>query len=230
MRFSALLPREHLDDTSKDVVRGGMAVVATMVALVLGLLIAGAKSYFDVQSNEITQLAADVVLLDRAFAHFGPDAAPLRAMLKGDVVHIADVMWSPSGSNEPPREVQARSAEPLFDATEKLAAKTDEQRTIKAQVLSLMVELGRLRWLMYAQRQSRLPAALLVALIVWLTLVSLSSGLFARTNPTVVGAYFASALSVASAVWLILEMYSPYTGFIRVSDAAVRAALAQLGS
>jgi hypothetical protein len=228
MRLSGLMPREHLDDSSKDVVRGGMAVVATMVALVLGLLVASAKGYFDTQTNEITQLSSDAVLLDRMYAHYGPEAAPLRTALKTNVVQIAQVMWSTSDAA--PQTTRAVNAEPLYDATEKLSATTDEQRTIKAQAIALMIEVGRLRWLMYAQRQTHIPGALLLALIVWLTLVSLSGGLFARPNPTVICAFFASAFSVASAVWLIMEMYMPYSGFIRVSDAPVRAALAAMGS
>jgi hypothetical protein len=228
MRLSQLMQREHLDDNSKDIVRGGMAVVATMVALVLGLLVASAKGYFDTQTNEITQLSSDVLVLDRMFAHYGPQAAPLRVMLKADVEQIAATMWGASEAT--PQTNRAVSVERLYDSTEKLAATTDEQRAIKAQVISLMVEVGRLRWLMYAQRQTHIPGALLLALVVWLVLVSLSSGLFARPNPTVVCAFLASALSVASAIWLIMEMYMPYSGFIRVPDSAVRAALAALGS
>ena len=229
MRLSRLLPEEHLESSSKDIVRGGMAVVATMVALVLGLLVASAKSYFDTQSNEITQLASDVVLLDRMLAHLGPQAVPTRVMLKDDVTRIVDTVWG-SSSEKNPGVPRAVSAEPLYDSLEQVHATTDEERTVKAQALSLMVELGRLRWLMYAQRQTHVPGILLVLLIVWLTLTSMSSGLFARPNATVIASFFAAALSVASAIWLIMEMYTPYTGFLHVPDGAVRAALAQLGS
>ena len=93
-----------------------------------------------------------------------------------------------------------------------------------------MVEIGRLRWLMYAQSATHLPGALIVLLGIWLVLVSITSGLFTKPNPTVIVSFLASALAVASAVWVILELYNPYLGWIRVSEAPLRAALAQLGN
>ncbi len=65
-------------------------------------------------------------------------------------------------------------------------------------------------------------------LVFWLTLLFASFGLFVRPNVTVVVSLFASALAVCGAIFLILEMYQPYSGFILVSDAPLRAALAQL--
>jgi len=227
--LSALIPQQHLDGESKDVVRGGMAVVATMVALVLGLLIASAKGFFDTQTNELTQMSADVVLVDRMLAHYGPGSAPARAILKAQVVKVLSDMWSRSPSQTPVNPGTER-AEPLYDSVEGLAPKTDDQRTAKAQALEVLVEMGRLRWLMYAQRSTHVPNALIGALAIWLVLVSLTSGLFTRPNATVIASFFLSALAVASAMWLILEMYAPYSGWIRVSDAALRAALAQLGT
>ena len=70
---------------------------------------------------------------------------------------------------------------------------------------------------------------LLVVLVLWLTVIFISFGLFAPSNATVVASLFVSALSVSGAIFLILEMYTPYSGVIAVSSAPLRAALAQLG-
>jgi hypothetical protein len=70
---------------------------------------------------------------------------------------------------------------------------------------------------------------LLSVLVLWLTLIFISFGLFAPFNATVVASLFVSALSVSGAVFLILEMYSPYDGLIQISSAPLRAALAHLG-
>jgi hypothetical protein len=54
-------------------------LVATTVALVLGLLVASAKSFYDTQTSEVTQLSTNVLLLDRLMAHYGPEATEARA-------------------------------------------------------------------------------------------------------------------------------------------------------
>src|ERR1017187_8903205 len=81
----SLLPNEHLDSDSKEAVRLGMALVGTTVALVLGLLIASAKGFYDTQNSEVTQLSADVVLLDKVLTHFGPETKEIRAPLRSSV-------------------------------------------------------------------------------------------------------------------------------------------------
>jgi hypothetical protein len=93
----------------------------------------------------------------------------------------------------------------------------------------LAIKLGQTRSLMSAQKTSSISMTLLGVLVFWLTLLFLSFGLFVRPNATVGVSLIASALAVCAAIFLILEMYQPYTGLIHVSDAPLRAALAQLG-
>jgi hypothetical protein len=229
IRLGTALPADHLGSESKDVVRVGMGVVGTMVALVLGLLIASAKGFYDTQNSELTQMSANVVLLDQMLAHYGPDAARDRALLRGAMVATLDQMWAPESSGLVAALPRNAGTQELFDRLEQLDPKTEEQRLLKSQVLSIGVSLAQTRWLIYEQRATPIPLPLLIALIVWLTIVFISSGLFARPNPTVIGSFFAASISVAVALWLIMEMYQPYSGMIQVSSAPVRAALEQLG-
>jgi hypothetical protein len=228
--FGKRMPQQHLDDASKDVVRGGMAVVATMVALVLGLLIASAKGYYDTQSAELTGMSANAVLLDRMLAHYGAGAGPARALLRKEVATLLGDMDAPGEANLSPANPRVANGEPFYDKLQQLAPKDDEHRVLKAQLLGLAMETAHTRWLMYEQQAARIPFPLIVALTGWLTLIFLSTGVFARPNVMVISSFFASAISVAGAIWLIIEMYSPYSGYIRVTDSALRAALAQLGS
>src|SRR5258706_2839022 len=80
------LPQQHLSAESKDIVRLGMGLVGTMAALVLGLLVASAKGSYDAQSSELTQMSANIVLLDRILAHYGPEAKQTRDMLRHETV------------------------------------------------------------------------------------------------------------------------------------------------
>jgi hypothetical protein len=224
----SLLPKEHLDSDSKEAVRLGMALVGTTVALVLGLLIASGKGFYDTQSSEVTQLAADVVLLDKILAHYGPETKEIRALLRSSVARMLDVTWGRDGSDKTHFTPSAAS-EALFDKIQQLSPQNDGQRFIQSQASSTAIKLGQTRSLMVAQETSSVPMPLLAVLVFWLVLLFMSFGVFVRPNVTVVISLFASALAVCAAIFLILEMYQPYRGLIQVPDAPLRAALAQLG-
>jgi predicted membrane protein len=223
------LPNEHLDSDSKEAVRLGMALVGTTVALVLGLLIASGKGFYDTQNSEVTQLAADVLLLDRVLVHFGPETQEIRELLRGSIARIVDVMWAPEGSDQSHSAPFAANEAAVFGKIQQLSPQNDNQRFIQSQALTMAIKIGQTRSLMFAQRTSSVPMPLLAVLLFWLILLFVSFGLFVRPNVVVVVSLFASALAVCAAILLILEMYQPYGGLIQVSSAPLRAALAQLG-
>ena len=94
----SLLPRDYLDSDSKEAVRLRMALVGTTVAVALGLLIASAKGFYDSQNSEVTQLAADVVLLDKILYHYEPETEEIRDLLRSSVVHMVTVTWGRNSS------------------------------------------------------------------------------------------------------------------------------------
>jgi len=220
------LPEHHLGADSKDIVKLGMGLVGTMAALVLGLLVASAKGSYDAQSAELTQMSANITLLDRVLAHYGPETKETRAMVRGTVVRLLDQMWSKDGTPLPPLSA---GGEILYDKIQELSPKNDAQRSLQSQALSLTLDVGKTRLLMYAQGTTSVSMPLLVVLVLWLTVIFISFGLFAPFNATVVASLFVSALSVSGAIFLILEMYSPYSGTIQLSSAPLRAVLANLG-
>jgi len=224
----SILPHNHLEADSRDVVKIGMALVATMAALVLGLLIASAKSSLDTQNTELTEISSKVVLLDRVLAHYGPESKEVRDALRSAVVRTLDLMPAQDGA-QAFRAESPTNSEFLYDAIEKLSPKDDEQRSVKAQASSILLSLAQTRWLIAEQRVNSVPLPLLVVLVFWLAIIFTSFGLFAPRNATVVVSLLVSALSVSGAIFLMLEMYSPYTGVIHVSSAPLRAALMHLG-
>ena len=224
----AVLPQSELNADSKDVVKLGVGLIATMAALVLGLLIASAKSSFDTQNSELTEMASRVVLLDRVLAHYGPETKEARDELRSSVVRSFN--WVSSQDTAGASQFEpAANGEVLYDKIQGLSPKDDVQRSIQAQALSILVGLGQTRWLIAEQRISSVSTPLLLVLIFWLIIIFVSFGLFAPRNATVIVSLLVSALSVSGAIFLILEMYSPYAGLIRVSSAPLRAALTHLG-
>jgi hypothetical protein len=225
----SVLPQHHLSAETKDIVKLGMGLVGTMAALVLGLLVASAKGSYDAQKAELTQMSANVALLDRGLALYGPETKEARAMLRGAVVRILDQMWSKGGTSISSSTPTVAGGEILYEKIQGLSPKNDTQRSLRSQALSIAVDIGKTRWLMYEQETTSVSMPLLVVLVLWLTVIFISFGLFAPANATVIGSLFVSALSVSGAIFLILEMYSPYTGVVQLSSAPLRAALAALG-
>jgi hypothetical protein len=224
----AVLPERHVAGESRDVVKLGMGLIATMAALVLGLLIASAKSSYDTQNAELTEMASKAVLLDRILAHYGPETKEARNMLHSSVASVLDMVSSKAGDG-PFQFGMSVSGEGLYDKIQGLSPKDDAQRSIQSQALSLMMAMGQTRLLLAAQKNNSVSLPMLVVLVAWLTIIFISFGLFAPRNVTVIVSLLVSALSVSGAVFLILEMYSPYAGLIHVSGAPIRAALAHLG-
>jgi hypothetical protein len=225
----AVLPQHHLSAESKDIVKLGMGLVGTMAALVLGLLVASAKSSYDTQSAEMTQLTANVALLDRILAHYGPETKASRDLLHETVTRVISQIWAEDGASAGPASPQSAGGEVLYDKIQALSPKNDTQRSLQSQALSIAMDTGKLRQLMFAQGTTAVSIPLLVVLVLWLTVIFISFGLFAPFNATVVSSLFVSALSVSGAIFLILDMYTPYTGVVAISPAPLHTALAQLG-
>jgi hypothetical protein len=220
------LPEHHLGSDSKDIVKLGMGLVATMAALVLGLLVASAKGSYDAQSAELTRMSANIALLDRVLAGYGQETKEARDLLHGAAARILDQMWSEDGALNAPASA---GGEILYDKVARLSPKNDTERSLKGDALSIVMDIGKARWLMFEQATISVSMPLLVVLVIWLSAIFVSFGLFAPFNATVLSSLFISALSVSGAVFLILEMYGPYTGLIQISSAPLRGALAHLG-
>ena len=229
MLLRGVLPERHLSADSKDTVRLGMGMVATMAALVLGLLVASAKNFYDTQSSDLTQLSANVVLLDRVLAHYGPETKEARDSLRGAVARSLDLIWHQDRQQPSQMAPTAAGGEILYDKIQALSPQNDAQRALKAQASSMAVDLGKLRWLLFEQESTSVSLPLLAVLVFWLAIVFIIFGLFAPPNVTVIGTLFLCALSVSGAIFLILAMYSPFQGVMQISSAPLRNALAHLG-
>jgi hypothetical protein len=232
MWLRTVLPRHHLDAESRDTVKLGIGLIATMTALVLGLVTASAKSSFDAVDTAVKQTATDVLVLDRVLARYGPESAEVRKSLKDTVGARMAMVW-PEGSRVPadldPLHAGAgSSAEHLSDAVQNLQPHDDSQRALKARAQDKIETILQARWLVLAVSEPSVPVPFLVVLVFWMTITFASFGLFAPRNPTVILVLFVCALSVASAVFLILEMDSPFTGLLRISADPVRYAFSHL--
>jgi hypothetical protein len=227
----SLLPPAHVSKESQDVIRLGMGLVATMTALLLGLVTAAAKSSFDSQDTAVKNAAAGVLTLDRLLARYGPETGPIRGLLRQTVALRLETMW-PAGSRAP-ADLDESKATPPGEAVEnqilQLAPQTESQRWFKTEALKLTEEVLRARWRLLGSAGGSVPRAFLIVVIFWLAMTFGSFGLAAPRNGTVVTVFVIAAFSVAAAVFLILELDGPLEGIIRISSDPLRHAVANLG-
>ena len=226
-----LLPADHLSADSKEVVKLTAGMISVMAALVLGLLLSASKSKFDSTTDAVTQSGARIILLDRVLASYGSESNELRADLRRGVVEAIEMLWPEDGSGDSRLSAleRAHGMEELLAKLRALTPRTDAQRAAQAQALQIGNELLLTRWLQIEQAQVVLPTLYLVILLFWLTMLYMSFGLLAPGNPTAIAMMFIGAVSLATALFLILEMNDPMNGVIKVSSGPMRKALEHIG-
>jgi hypothetical protein len=229
MFVRSALPEHHLSADSKDVVKLGIALIATMSALVLSLLIASAKTAFDTRSNQLVQVSADIIELDRALARYGPETKEARSLLERSVAATLERFWPAEGARPIAIDPKASPVEALYDKIEELSPQSDAQRALRSQAETTALDMGRTRLLLFEHLDRSIPVPFLVVLVFWLCIIFASFGLFAPRNATVIAVLCVCALSVSGAIFLIIELDRSFEGLLKVSGAPLRAALAQLG-
>jgi hypothetical protein len=227
MALRRRLPENHLNDDSKRLLGMGLGIIGTMAGLVLGLLVASSTAAYNAQRDELLDTASKVVILDKILAHYGPQATPPRKALRVGVERTLARLWPREAA--PQLDPSAVGVDALFDRIENLSPKTDAQRSLKTEAITLCIDLAKIRWLMYAQSGSSVSTPLLVVLIFWFTITFVGFGLFSPANPTVVVALGLCALAVSAAIFVMLEMYTPFQGLVQLSSGPLREALAHMG-
>jgi hypothetical protein len=231
MFLKSVLPDHHLTSESKDVIKVAMAMVATLAALVVGLLIASAKGSFDSKDGELRAAAARAVLLDRTMAEFGPDTAEVRRLFRQMVATKIIQIWpnERTGNVDADAISQGPGMEVIQRKLLDLSPQNDAQQWLKSTALQISGNIAEARWLVVEQAGSSIQWPFLAILVFWLTAIFVSFGLFAPFNGSVIAALLVCALSVAGAIYLIDEMDQPYGGLIKISSAPLRTVLDQLG-
>jgi len=222
------LPEHHLSSETRTAVSVSAAIVGTLSALVIGLMISTANSSFSTRSNEVTAISVDLVRMNRMMQRYGPEADDVRAKLRIYAAAKTQELFPASGAPPQASESTVRMMESTQDAILALAPTDETHRWLRLQALTLSDNLLQARWLLSEQGGSGIPLPFLILLIFWLTIVFASFGLFAPLNTTAVAVLFICALAVSGGITMILELNSPFSGLVRISAEPMRQALAQI--
>ena len=226
-----IVPEHHLSEDSMGVVKLGVGLIATLSALVLGLLIASAKGSFDRVSDEFNQSAVTVIMLDRALANYGPETKDARQHLRQAYASAIELIFSGDGKEATNLDTPQRLErwEQVQRKLRELVPENDLQRSYRSEALALYKDLSQARWLIIEQGGGSMPIPFVVVLVLWLAIIFAGFGLVTTRNSTVVTVLFLCALSVSGSIFLIEEMNHPLHGLMKISSAPMRNALSHLG-
>lgn len=225
------LPEHHLKEESRETVQTAAGMIATLAALVIGLLVTSSKASLDAINTELTQAGAKSILLDRTLARYGDEAKPIRERLRFGVAHCLERLW-PSETADGGRIASAERGAGLEDMQEMirhLQPGDPVHESIRDQAMELCGDLLEDRWLLIEQAETPLPPVFVVILVFWLTVLFVALGLLAPPNRTAGLCLLICAVSMAGAMFLTLEMNHPLEGIIQASPEPLRRALDVIG-
>lgn len=230
MVLRACLPAAYLNSETKEVVRLGVGLLATLSAVAISLMIASAKTSYDTQDAHFRQFSADVILTDQLLAQYGPEAVDIRKLMRIAVPAALDRIWHEKAVGAPQNNAFSASsvAEQIYGAIDALSPGNDAQRLLKPRIGQAAADIARARLLMFADVDTPIQRPFLLILVFWLTVIFVSFSLFAEPGPVVLAATLIFALSVSSALFLVADLSRPFAGLMQISNEHLRDALAPL--
>ena len=224
------LPRNQVTGETWSSVSLGLGFISTMAAIVLGLLVASAKGSYDTKHDQVQSAAAKFIVLDRTLRQYGPETQSVRALLLDRVKSLAIMDWvKKEQASSDPRIATAPPAtygyEQIWLAVRTRSPANDVQRALQARALDILDQLGQTRWLLTAQSSEGISVPMLVALVVWLAVIAGCAGVFAPRHKTMLVVALLCAMAVSGTIFLLMELYDPFGGVMRMSNAPMQTAL-----
>jgi hypothetical protein len=229
MRLRRFLPEHHLSPDSRDTVKLTMGLVATISAVLLGLLVSSAKTSYEDTHAEVAQLAAKFHLLDRVLEIYGSQAVGVRGELHALIESSTRRMWPDEADAPTPATPRKLLSGAYYVALLKLEARDETEHALKAQAVNLIFDIAQLRSLMWTESKPSFSKPMLIVVVLWLVTIFFGFSLIAPPNVTANIALIASAVCAAGAIFLILELNQPFGGLMRISSEPMRNVLRECG-
>jgi hypothetical protein len=228
--LNRLLPARHLTKDTQDVIKLGIGMLSVLASLVLGLLIATAKTSYDTTDHAIRGYAAELALLNETLRDYGDGASVPRDLLRSYTERVLQNGWPTNG--EHPAELEDEQTRQFLERvreTIRALKPTDSgQRSLQDRAIDINMNLLRQRWQLIEQQGPSVQRVVLAILVSWVTVIFASFGMNAPRNGTVVMAFLICSLAIGGAIFLILEMDRPLDGVMQISSWPMRNVLAQM--
>lgn len=223
LALASRLPDHHLSPATQDTVKLGVGMIAAVASLILGLMVASVQSSFSSTGSDVRSYALSLLSVDVDLRHYGKDACPAHVLLGEYARGVLVQTWADAPAAFKPKSgapAQVTLAQ-LDNAVRDLTPETDSLKSLKDTILGEMRTVLTERWKVSGDNSSQIPTAFIVVVILWLALIFSSFGLFAPLNAVVVGSLFLCSISIAGALFLIVEMAGPFDGTIQVAPDAL---------
>ena len=210
------LPEHHVSKETQDTVKLGVGMIAAMASLILGLMTASVKGGFDTTDKDVHTYALNILTVDSYMRHYGPEACGARDLLRRYTEGVIEEAWSGGDDSGTPNLKTGKILLDLDGAVRSWTPQSEDQRAIRASVAERLQTLLASRWTISQEAVTNIPGVFVLVLLIWLTLIFISFGLFAPSNIVVVGALLLCSLSISCALFIIMEMSGPFEGIILV--------------
>jgi hypothetical protein len=226
-----LLPEHHTADSSRDAVLRSVGLVVTLSAVVLGFLVSSAKSYFSAVEGQLTEIAADVAMLDRLLMRYGTEAGPARQLLRQSVGLAVSVVWPGHQSSLPQSggDSGLQASERLSDAVEGLPEADPHLARLREQALGQLADVQHAGFMLSRIAHSRPQVPMLAVVVSWLVIIFFGFGVVSPPTGTARASMILAAVAAAGALFLIIELYSPVSGLLQIPASTLEDALPALG-
>lgn len=229
-RLRRVLPLDHQGAETRDTIKLAAGLVATMTALLMGLLVSSAKTSYDASRGQVIQMAARVAYLDRLLAEYGPEAVEVRSRVRAMNERAVRRIWPEEKGSRIELAPERNAGNEVFSAVLRLAPQNDTQRILKEQAVAVLADLGQSRELLLFQSIPSISTLLLTVVVTWLVLIFVSFSLIAPDNTTAALSLAISAVSVSGAIFLLLELDQPFSGLMKISSEPLVRTLGQIAN
>ena len=218
MWIGSRLPEEHRSTDSRSVVTTSMAMVSTLTALALGLLLSVANTSFTTNQQQLMSTSSDLIRLEHLFRFYGSEADAARESLKG---YAHSMMQDLFPSSEAERNIENENTLNFIASAEKTAAllvpTNPMQQWMQPRMLEVSDKIVQEHYALVKQRLDVIPTAVMLLLLLWLVLLFMGYGLFAPRQMTSVIVLLLASGAASAAILLILELETPDLGFVSLS-------------
>src|SRR4051812_45727042 len=222
------LPRHHLSSETQSAITVSVAVLGTLSALVLGLMITAANTSFSARCDEVRELSLQLIRMDRNLRRYGPECAEARENLRTWATAKLQQLFPEKGKPPVAPETTIVLLEHVQDSLLDLTPRNERQKYLRTLCVTLSSTMIQARWALETRTGHSVPVPFLVLLIFWLAVVFASFGLFAPANPTAIVTLFLCSVAVSGGIYLIEELDNPLTGFIQIPSESMQKALHEI--
>jgi hypothetical protein len=227
----AKLADHHFSEDSLAAMRIAVGLVATLSALVLSLLISSGKSSLDLVNTALQHNSVAMIQLDRTLSEFGPSTDDLRKEIKSDYAHWINFLFS----DEMGKTAEAESRD-ILERTYAIQGRifalhpaSPVEEKLRDHAMQLWDDIFAGRWLALEHRRGLIPTPLIAVLVGWLTVIFGIFGFSAPRNWSMCVVFLLCALSATTAVYVVIDLDTPFRGMVNVSNAPMIDALKFIG-